>query len=284
MIEVEPEGELGKALRAIADKTRLMQEERNDDEWAPFRLKGLRILSTPLKLSSLDYFLEVCGGEVEDLALEGCSLGPTATLLVEQWCPRLRTLRLDTLIPTSAPPSTPRPNLPPLEFSHSLPITLSHSLTSLHFASLPFLDPSAFALFAEVAHASLDLLSFSHCDISAAHLSHFTRVRRLRIVACPNVKSIPVFPDARGREDIGAGCRELRQVSLLGCTGLSLGNLWELAMLGREDLGEDEQAERRRLGLGGRGLKKLMVDAASSQDHHFSSECFRIASLLCTRC
>lgn len=235
----------------------------------PLRLRSLSVLNTPLKLSSLDYFLEVQGSKLECLNLQSCSLGPKAIALVEQWCPQLRDLRLDTLLPTNAPPMTPRPNLPPLDFDPPS-FSLSHALTSLHFASLPALDPSAFAHFSEIKHASLHTLSLSHCSsISAAHLSHFTRIRRLRIVACSNIKSIPVFPDRRGRADLGEGCKELRQLSVLG-SGISLGNLWDLAMMARVDISAGEERERRTLGLGGRGLKKLTVDGAVSRDRRYS--------------
>lgn len=269
-MEAEPEGEIGKGLRSVANIILAAREETEAEDYVPFHLKTLRLLSTPIKLSSLDYFLEVCGGELEELSLEGCSLGPNATHLVEQWCPRLQELRLDTLIPTSAPPSTPRPNLPPLEFDLTLPWNLSTCLTSLHLASLPSIAPSAFALFSETAHASLESLSISQCDFSAAHLSHFTRVRRLKVVACHSIKSIPIFPDLEGRPEAGAGCKELRTLSILGCTGLTLGNLWELAMLSRLEIGKEEQAERRTLGLGGRGLKKLTVDGTQAREHHYN--------------
>ncbi|ORY90651.1 hypothetical protein BCR35DRAFT_299201 [Leucosporidium creatinivorum] len=41
-------------------------------------------------------------------------------------------------------------------------------------------------------------------------------------------------------------------------------------MLSRLEIGEEEAAERRRLGLGGRGLTKLTVDGTSTRDRHFN--------------
>lgn len=269
--EQEPEGEVGRALRALAD-----------EGGAGLRLRSLTILATPLKLSTLDYFLEICGEGLEVLAVESCGIGGGLTALVEAWCPRIQILRLDSLASKSAPPATPRPEADgPPHLDRSLPLALSCTLTSLHLSSLPTVDASVFSLFSDPAHAALKSLSLSHCDasgFSAAHLSHFAYITRLRIVACANVKTIPVFL-ARGRTDVGPGCQELRQVSLLGCSGLPLHNLWELAMLGREELGVEEVRQRKRLGLGRRGLKKLTVDGAEGRDQVFVGKSLQLLSI-----
>ncbi|GAA6042650.1 hypothetical protein JCM8097_008268 [Rhodosporidiobolus ruineniae] len=111
-------------------------------------------------------------------------------------------------------------------------LAFSGRLTSLHLASLSRLDLAAFSLFALPSHSSLLTVHLRHCDLTTAHLTFFTSITTLRIVDCPSITSIPVFVDTAARPDLGAGCRELRQLSILGSSaGLSLGNLWELAML-----------------------------------------------------
>ncbi|KAL8279327.1 hypothetical protein RQP46_008364 [Phenoliferia psychrophenolica] len=255
----EPEGEVGKALRQIADST---------EPGSLRHLRSLKILATPLKVSTLDYFLERWGEGLDVLEVESCGIGDGLSALVEAWCPNLRVARLDLLCAANAPTRTPRPEAeaaaaPPLSLLPQL--ALSTALTSLHFSSLPDIDPSHFSLFSSPAHAALKSLSISHSDLGAAHLSHFAHITRLRLVGCKNVKSIPVFL-AKGRTDVGPGCQELRQISLLGCRGLTLRNLWELCMLGREELSFEEEKKRKRMGLGQRGLKKITVDGAQGSD------------------
>ncbi|KAK4705761.1 hypothetical protein P7C70_g429, partial [Phenoliferia sp. Uapishka_3] len=253
----EPEGEVGKGLRAIADLG-----------GAGIQLGTLKILATPLKLSTLDHFLEKCGERLEVLEVESCGMGSGLLPVVESWCPSLRILRLDALSAKTAPPGTPRPettHAPAL--SPSLPLSLPSTLTSLHLASLPSVDPAIFSLFATRSHVALKSLSFSDCDIGAVHLSFFPYVTKLRLVACSNVARIPVF--VKGRYGVGPGCKELRQISLLGCRGLELGNLWELSVLGKEDLSEIEMTERERLGLGRRGVRKITIDGAETSRNTF---------------
>ncbi|KAM0791973.1 hypothetical protein ACM66B_000476 [Microbotryomycetes sp. NB124-2] len=260
LLQVEPEGTIGQALRLVAEH----------EEGAPkLQLRSLVILATPLKLSSIDKFLEVYGGHLERLELDGCSLGPLVLEIVAEWCTNLRVCSIDTLIPTFAPPATPRPNLPPLDFDGSRSLGLSRRLTTLSLSSLPLLEPSAFELFASPEYSSLRSLSVSHSAITAFHLSHFAYLTKLKLVACTDVKTLPVFPD-RCDSDIGPGCKELSHLSVLGCTGLRLGNLWELAMLGLQTLSEEQEAERRRLGFGRRGLVKLTVDGAQTREQFFN--------------
>ncbi|KAK4052158.1 hypothetical protein OIV83_002453 [Microbotryomycetes sp. JL201] len=260
LLQTEPEGTIGQALRQVAQ------------QGGPrLRLKSLVILSTPLKLSSIDEFLRVHGRDLEKLELDGCSLGPLALEIIADWCPNLRSCVIDTLIPSFAPPSTPRPNLPPLDFDGSRSLGLSQRLTTLSLSSLPSLAPSAFELFSSPSYSSLRTLSVSHSDITAFHLSHFAYLTKLKLVACTNVKAIPVFP-AQSGVDIGPGCKELQHLSVLGRTGIKLRNLWELAMLGLESLSPDQEAQRREMGYGPRGLIRLTIDGAQTREQFFNIE------------
>lgn len=262
----EPEGEASKALAILSY-----------DEAPLSMLRRLSIKSTPLKLGTLKRFLEVHGARLESLDLEGCSVGYLAIDFVEQHCPRLRHLRLDAYMTTTGPPSTPRPNAPPPDFDRAVPLSFSSRLTSLHLSSLPTLNADAFALFGdENTGGALRSLSVSHCDISAVHLSHFAFVTKLRLVSTPNVQSIPVFPD-QSHPDVGTGMKQLRQVSMLGCHGITLGNVWELMQLGREedDSLADDKARRKRLGLGSRGVQKLTIDGTGARGSRFRGQCAR---------
>ncbi|BGP37444.1 hypothetical protein JCM10449v2_001350 [Rhodotorula kratochvilovae] len=247
LLDHEPEGQVGQALRTLAEDTP-----------SSLRLRSLVVRNTPLKLSTIDAFLEAHGERLRDLVLDGCGVDARAVLLAEEFCPDLRECRLDALVSHAAPAATPRPRGPPVDLVREAPLALSSFLTSLHLASLPRLSVTTFSLFSSPHHASLRTLSLLHCDLTAAHLSHFTSVSRLRIVECPSIRSIPVFVDTIARPDLGPGCRALRQLSVLGRgEGLSLENLWELAMLGRD-------------GTGARGLTRLTLDGTSASESVYS--------------
>ncbi|KAM0749657.1 hypothetical protein T439DRAFT_326537 [Meredithblackwellia eburnea MCA 4105] len=251
----EREGEVGRALRAVADQGGL-----------GLRLASLSILATAITPVSLERFLEVCGGELTHLSVESCGIGPALPTMTERWCKGLKGVRLDCLQSSRTPPPAPRHLNLSTAISLTSPIIFPQSLSSLHFSSLPHVDPSVFRLFASPTHAHLKEVSFEHCSIATAHLSYFAFVNRLRIVACPNVWSIPIFP-SRGW---GPGCRELRHLSVLGGEGISAGNLWELVSLGQERLSKEELELRRSLGLGQRGLKKLTIDGTLSRQHPYT--------------
>ncbi|KAK4049737.1 hypothetical protein OIO90_005318 [Microbotryomycetes sp. JL221] len=263
LLQAEPEGAIGRALRLVSE---------HDERRQSLRLTSLSILSTPLKLSSIDRFLQRYGADLDELELDGCSLGPSVLEIVSEWCPNLRSCTIDTLIPSVAPPSTPRPNLPHLEFDSERSLGMSTRLTTLHLSSLPAVEPSVFAIFGTPEYSSLRTVCISHSNVTAFHLSHFAYVTKLRLVACTQVKNIPVFPDTSMASalEIGPGCKELQQLSVLGCTGLKLGNLWELAMLGMESLSSRVELERKRLGFGPRGLVKLTVDGAQTREQFFN--------------
>ncbi|BGO89129.1 hypothetical protein NBRC10512_003547 [Rhodotorula toruloides] len=252
LVDFEPEGHVGQALRLVADEL-----ERSGENAPRLELKSLVVRNTPLKLSSVDHFLEVCGGRLRQLALEGCGIDCRAVLLAEEFCPDLREFRLDAIVSTSAPAATPRIRRPPIELLRDAPVMLSSRLTTLHLASLPHLPVSTFSLFSTSHHASLRSLSLVHCDLTPAHLSHFTSITRLRLVDCPTITSVPAFVDTALRPDLGAGCNALRSLTVLGKGGnLPLRNLWELAMLGRVD--------------GKGGLARLTVDSTSASDSLFN--------------
>ncbi|BGP29612.1 hypothetical protein JCM10296v2_001351 [Rhodotorula toruloides] len=253
LVDHEPEGHVGQALRLVADEL----ERQNGRDEPRLALKSLIVRNTPLKLSSVDYFLEVCGGQLRQLVLEGCGVDCRAVLLAEESCPDLREFRLDAIVSTSAPAATPRIRRPPIELLRDVPVMLSSRLTTLYLASLPHLPVSTFSLFSTPRHASLRSLSLVHCDLTPAHLSHFTSITRLRLVDCPTITSVPVFVDTALRPDLGAGCNALRSLTVLGKGGnLSLRNLWELAMLGRVD--------------GKGGLASVTVDSTSAADSLFN--------------
>ncbi|BGP22401.1 hypothetical protein JCM10295v2_001280 [Rhodotorula toruloides] len=253
LIDHEPEGHVGQALRLVADELQRRQEE----DTPRLSLRSLVVRNTPLKLSSVDHFLEVCGGRLLKLVLECCGVDCRAVLLAEEFCPDLREFRLDAIVSTSAPAATPRIRRPPVELLRDAPVMLSSRLATLHLASLPHLPVSTFALFSTPHHASLRSLSLVHCEVTAAHLSHFTSITRLRLVDCPSIASVPVFVDTASRSDLGAGCNALRSLTVLGKGGnLPLQSVWELAMLGRED--------------GKGGLASLSIDSTSASDSLFN--------------
>ncbi|PRQ73383.1 hypothetical protein AAT19DRAFT_16136 [Rhodotorula toruloides] len=253
LVDHEPEGHVGQALRLVVDAL----EQRDEKDRQRLALKSLVVRNTPLKLSSVDHFLEVCGGRLRQLVLEGCGVDSRAILLAEEFCPDLREFRLDAIVSTSAPAATPRIRRPPSELLRDAPVMLSSRLTTLHLASLPHLPVSNFSLFSTAHHASLHSLSLVHCDLTPAHLSHFTSITRLRLVDCPSITSIPIFVDTASRPDLGAGCDALRSLTVLGKGGnVPLRNLWELAMLGRVD--------------GKGGLASLTVDSTSASDSLFN--------------
>lgn len=238
-------------------------------------------MNTPLREETLERILKGLGEGLRSLTIDGCGIGHgIINGSVGRWCPALRDCRIDVLAPfvRPTPPAagTQMPSLPP-----PMPITISLplNLTSLHLSSLPArLAPDAFAIFSHPSRSSLRTVSFSHSPITPLHLSHFTQITRLKIVACPHVTFIPVFPLLGS----GDGCKELRHLSLLGCRGMTLGNLWELAMLGRQEMGIEERNERKKLGLGERGLKKLTIDGADGREYVYSGAFLTIHSTVIT--
>ncbi|GAA5997973.1 uncharacterized protein JCM10292_002234 [Rhodotorula paludigena] len=254
LLDHEPEGQVAQALRELAERVQARGGGLADKPRPLRRLESLAIRNTPLKLSTVDVFLETLGECLRHLVLDGCGLDARVVLLAEEFCPELREARLDTLISQSAPAATPRLRGPPIELLREAPLALSSRLTSLHLASLPRLPAATFSLFSSPHHASLRALSLLHCDVTMAQLSHFTSITRLRIVECPSIRAVPVFVDSDARPDLGAGCRALRQLSVLGRgAGLPLSTLWELAMLGREE-------------IGGKGLARLTLDGTRLGD------------------
>lgn len=265
LVDHEPEGHVGQALGLVADE--LQRAEANGGQDVPrLALRSLVVRNTPLKLSTVDHFLEVCGGRLRQLILEGCGVDCRAVLLAEEFCPDLRDFRLDAIVSTTAPAATPRIRRPPIELLRDAPVMLSSRLTTLHLASLPHLPVNTFSLFSTSHHASLRSLSLVHCELAATHLSHFTSISRLRLVDCPSITSVPIFVDTSSRPDLGAGCNSLRSLTVLGKGGnLTLRNLWELAMLGRAD--------------GPGGLASLTIDSTSASDSLFNGALPRLFRL-----
>ncbi|GJN88105.1 hypothetical protein Rhopal_001061-T1 [Rhodotorula paludigena] len=217
LLDHEPEGQVAQALRELAERVQAREDGLADAQRPLRRLESLAIRNTPLKLSTVDIFLETFGECLRELVLDGCGLDARVVLLAEEFCPELREARLDTLISQSAPAATPRLRGPPIELLREAPLALSSRLTSLHLSSLPRLPAATFSLFSSPHHASLRALSLLHCDVTVAQLSHFTSITRLRIVECPSISAVPAFVDSDARSDLGAGCRALRQLSSTTC-------------------------------------------------------------------
>ncbi|GAA5918722.1 hypothetical protein JCM6882_008757 [Rhodosporidiobolus microsporus] len=233
------------------------------------RLRSLSLTNTPVDLLTLDAFLGDYGSRLRLLELEG--RGPDASDLLElaaKRCPNLRECSIEGGGSGEAGRAAVGPEAPIEVLSPSPSLHLPSRLTTLTLTSLNRVSTDTFRDFASPSHLFLRTVSLRKCDLVSAHLTFFTTVTHLSVVDCPALDAIPVFVDTFARPDLGKGCRELRHLSVLSSgQGLSLGNLWELAMLGRE---EGNGKERRR------GLQRLTMDGTVSRET-FSSAGFFFA-------